>query len=372
MTDPSITREDLKRTPLNALHRELGGKMVPFAGYEMPVQYKGVLAEHQHTREQAGLFDVSHMGQAAVRGDDPVAAMEAIVPGDLQVLEDGQIRYTMLTNEQGGIIDDLMVTRRGDHLFLIVNAACKEQDFAHIEANLGDGDSLEIMPDRGLLAVQGPAAAEALSRLAPAARHLQFMTSGTLQVGDIPAIVSRSGYSGEDGFEISVAADQAEPLARMLLDQPEIEAVGLGARDSLRLEAGLCLYGSDIDQTTSPVEAGLLWSISKRRRVGGGFPGAAVIQAQIENGTRRKRVGIRPIGKAPARAHTEIMDKNGAIIGEVTSGGFGPTVGGPIAMGYVASEFAGIDTEIDLSVRGKPLPARIVKMPFTPHRYFKG
>jgi len=372
MSDPSPATEDLKQTPLDALHRELGAKMVPFAGYQMPVQYSGVLGEHLHTREQAGLFDVSHMGQAAVRGDAPVAAMEAIVPGDLQVLENGQIRYTMLTNEQGGILDDLMITRRGDHLFLIVNAACKEADFAHIEACLGAGNSLEIMPDRGLLALQGPAAAEALSRLAPAARHLQFMTSDTFRVGDIPATVSRSGYSGEDGYEISVAADQAEALARMLLDQPEVEPAGLGARDSLRLEAGLCLYGSDIDQTTSPVEAGLLWSISKRRRTEGGFPGAAVIQQQIENGTARKRVGILPDGKAPARAHTEIMDKNGAVIGEITSGGFGPTVGGPVAMGYVATEFSKIDTEVDLSVRGKPMPARVVKMPFAPHRYFKG
>ena len=368
----SVSEENLKQTPLDALHRELGGKMVPFAGYEMPVQYRGILAEHQHTREQAGLFDVSHMGQAAVRGENPVAAMEAIVPGDLQALGVGQIRYTMLTNEQGGILDDLMVTRRGSHLFLVVNAACKDQDFAHIQARLGDDNHLEIMPDQGLLALQGPAAEAVLARLAPAARHLAFMTSDTLHVGDIPCIVSRSGYSGEDGYEISVAADQAETLARMLLDEPEVEPTGLGARDSLRLEAGLCLYGSDIDQTTTPVEAGLLWSISKRRRTEGGFPGAAVIQQQIENGTTRKRVGIRPEGKAPARAHTEITDKDGNVIGEVTSGGFGPTVGAPIAMGYVTTEFAKTDTEIDLLVRGKQLPARVVRMPFTPHRYAKG
>ncbi len=371
MSDPSSPPEILKQTPLDALHRELGAKMVPFAGYEMPVQYAGVLGEHQHTRTQAGLFDVSHMGQAAIRGDDPVAALEALVPGDLQALENGQIRYTMLTNEKGGILDDLMVTRRGNHLFLIVNAACKEQDFAHIEAHLKPGNSLEIMPDQGLVALQGPAAADALSQLAPGARHLQFMTSDSLRIGDIPTIVSRSGYSGEDGYEISVAADQCEALARILLDEVEIEPAGLGARDSLRLEAGLCLYGSDIDETTTPVEAGLLWSISKRRRAEGGFPGAAVIQAQIENGVARKRVGIRPDGKAPARAHTEIMDKSGNVIGEITSGGFGPTVGGPVAMGYVATEFAKAGTEIDLLVRGKPLPARIVKMPFTPHRYIK-
>jgi len=368
MSDP---QEELKFTPLDALHREFGAKMVPFAGYEMPVQYRGILAEHQHTRDHASLFDVSHMGQAAIRGSDPVTALEALVPGDLQALGDGQIRYTMLTNDQGGILDDLMVTRRGDHLFLIVNAACKEADFAHIAAGLSDGNQLEIMPDLGLLALQGPEAATALARLAPAARHLQFMSSDSLRVGEIPCIVSRSGYSGEDGYEISVAADRAENLARMLLDQPEVELAGLGARDSLRLEAGLCLYGSDIDQTTTPVEAGLLWSISKRRRAEGGFPGAAIVQQQIENGVGRKRVGIRPDGKAPARAHTEIIDKDGNAIGEITSGGFGPTVGGPIAMGYVTMEFAKPGTEINLSVRGKSLPARVVKMPFTPHRYIR-
>ena len=367
----SAPQEDLKFTPLDALHREYGGKMVPFAGYAMPVQYSGILAEHQHTREQASLFDVSHMGQAAIRGSAPIAALEALVPGDLLALDDGQIRYTMLTNGQGGILDDLMVTRRGDHLFLIVNAACKEADFAHIEAGLSGDNQLETMPDRGLLALQGPEAATALARLAPAARHLQFMSSASLHIGDIPCIVSRSGYSGEDGYEISVAADDAEDLARMLLDQPEVELAGLGARDSLRLEAGLCLYGSDIDQTTTPVEAGLLWSISKRRRVEGGYPGAAIIQQQIENGVERKRVGILPDGKAPARAHTGIIDKDGNVIGEITSGGFGPTVGGPVAMGYVAAGFAKPDTEIFLSVRGKSLPARVVKMPFTPHRYSK-
>jgi len=366
------SRKDLKQTPLDALHRELGGKMVPFAGYEMPVQYSGILAEHQHTREQASLFDVSHMGQANIRGEHPAAAMEVIVPGDLRSLDAGQIRYTMLTNEQGGILDDLMVTRRGNHLFLIVNAACKEQDFAHIEARLGGGCKLEVMPDRALLALQGPAAAAALARLSPAARHLQFMTSDSLRIGDIPCIVSRSGYSGEDGYEISLAADQGEALARMLLDQPEVKPAGLGARDSLRLEAGLCLYGSDIDQTTTPVEASLLWSISKRRRQEGGYPGADVIARQIESGVSRKRVGIKPDGKAPARAHTEITDKDGNVIGEITSGGFGPTVGGPVAMGYVATEFAKSGTEIDLLVRGKQLPARVVKMPFAPHRYFAG
>lgn len=362
----------LNQTPLDALHRELGGKMVAFAGYDMPVQYTGIIAEHTHTREHCSLFDVSHMGQAAVRGSDPVGALEQLVPGDLAALTDGQMRYTMLTNDAGGILDDLMVTRRGDHLFIIVNAACKDADFAHIEAGLGDGGNLEIMPDLGLLALQGPDAVNVLGRFAPAARLMGFMTSATLHIGNIPCVVSRSGYSGEDGYEISVPADQADELARMLLDEPEVEAAGLGARDSLRLEAGLCLYGSDIDETTTPIEAGLIWTISKRRRAEGGFPGDAVIKDQIENGVERKRVGIRPDGKAPARANTEITDTDGNPIGEVTSGGFGVTVGGPVAIGYVKIDFIKADTPVNLMVRGKPHAARIVKMPFAEHHYFKG
>lgn len=368
----STLPEDLKKTPLDALHRELGGKMVPFAGYDMPVQYPaGILTEHTHTREKASLFDVSHMGQAAVRGDDPVAALEALVPGDLTALNDGQMRYTMFTNDQGGILDDLMVTRRGDHLFLIVNAACKEQDFAHMQANFGKSAELEIMDDRALLALQGPEAANVLGRLAPAARLMSFMTSHPISIGDIPCIISRSGYSGEDGYEISLPADQADRLARLLLDEPEVMPAGLGSRDSLRLEAGLCLYGSDIDETTTPIEAGLIWTISKRRRAEGGFPGASVIQNHIENGAPRKRVGIKPDGKAPARAHTEITDKDGNVIGEITSGGFGPSVGGPVAMGYVAVEFAKAETPVDLLVRGKAQPAQVFKLPFSEHRYYK-
>jgi len=363
--------DTLKRTPLDALHRELGGKMVPFAGYEMAVQYRSIIAEHIHTRKQASLFDVSHMGQAALRGDAPVAAIEALIPGDIEALADGQMRYTMLTNDQGGILDDLMVTRRGNHLFLIVNAACKEADFAHIAAHLPPGTELEVMDDRALLALQGPKAVTALARLMAPARHLAFMTSEPLHIGDIPCIVSRSGYTGEDGFEISLPAEDAEDVARMLLAEDEVEAAGLGARDSLRLEAGLCLYGSDIDTTTTPIEAGLLWTISKRRRSEGGFPGAAVIQEQIAGGTKRKRVGIKPAGKAPARAHTEIADKSGAIVGEITSGGFGPTVGGPVAMGYVRTELAEPGTELDLMVRGKALPASVAKLPFTKHGYVK-
>jgi len=364
--------EGLKRTPLDALHRELGGKMVAFAGYDMPVQYTGIIDEHNHTRGQCSLFDVSHMGQAAVRGTNPIGALERLVPGDLHALTDGQMRYTMLTNDQGGILDDLMVTRRGDHLFIIVNAACKDADFAHIEAGLGDGGNLETMPGLGLLALQGPEAANVLGRFVPACRLMGFMTSATLHIGNIACVVSRSGYSGEDGYEISVAAEEADALARLLLDEPEVKAAGLGARDSLRLEAGLCLYGSDIDETTTPVEAGLIWTISKRRRAEGGFPGDAVIKDQIENGVARKRVGIRPDGKAPARAHTEITDSEGNPIGEVTSGGFGPTAGGPVAMGYVKTGFIKAGTPIGLTIRGKAHPARVVKMPFAEHHYFKG
>ncbi len=369
MSDQS---EDLKQTPLDALHRELGGKMVPFAGYDMPVQYAaGILTEHNHTREQASLFDVSHMGQATLRGDDPIAALEALVPGDLAALGDGEIRYTLFTNEHGGILDDLMVTRRGDGLFLVVNAACKDQDFAHIQANLGGGNRLDILEDRGLLALQGPQAAAVLGRLAPGAEAMGFMTARTLTIGDVSCDVSRSGYSGEDGYEISVPAEQAEALARLLLDQSEVMPAGLGARDSLRLEAGLCLYGSDIDETTTPIEAGLLWTISKRRRAEGGFPGADVIQGQIAGGVSRRRVGIRPDGKAPARAHTRITGPDGGDIGEVTSGGFGPSVGGPVAMGYVETPFAKPDTPVNLLVRGKPQPAKIVRLPFSQHRYHK-
>ncbi|MBC8268326.1 MAG: glycine cleavage system aminomethyltransferase GcvT [Rhodospirillaceae bacterium] len=365
--------QDLKKTPLDALHRELGAKMVPFAGYEMPVQYSaGILSEHLHTRERASLFDVSHMGQAAIRGEGPVAALESLVPGDLAALSDGQMRYTMFTNEQGGILDDLMVTRRGDHLFLIVNAACKDQDYALMEAGLPAGNTLEVIEGQALLALQGPQAATVLGRLAPAVRLMDFMTSEPISIGDIHCIISRSGYSGEDGYEISLPGEDAERLARLLLNETEVRVAGLGARDSLRLEAGLCLYGSDIDETTTPIQAGLIWTISKRRRAEGGFPGAAVIQDEIENGAPRKRVGIKPEGKAPARAHTEITDKNGTVIGEITSGGFGPSVKGPVAMGYVKTEFAKPETAVDLMVRGKAQPAQVFKLPFSEHRYYKG
>lgn len=365
--------QDLLRTPLFALHVELGAKMVPFAGYEMPVQYPtGVLTEHLHTRTHCGLFDVSHMGQAVIEGGARVPALESLVPGDIAALGDGRIRYTLFTNEQGGILDDLMVTNAGDHLFLVVNAACKAQDFALMEAGFKGRDAaLRILDGRALLALQGPEAAAVMARLAPEAAVMGFMSWRKMDVAGIPCFVSRSGYTGEDGYEISVPDDAAETLARRLLAQPEVSPIGLGARDSLRLEAGLCLYGSDLDIGTTPIEAGLLWTISKRRREEGGFPGADIVRRQIAEGPSRRRVGIRPDGKAPARAHTPILDANGRTIGEITSGGFGPSVDGPVAMGYVETAFAQPDTAIDLLIRGTARPARVAALPFVAHRYNK-
>jgi aminomethyltransferase len=362
----------LQVTPLNALHRALGAKMVPFAGYDMPVQYpSGVLAEHNHTRTAAGLFDVSHMGQVRLDGAAAAAALETLVPADVVNLPVGKTRYTQFTDENGGILDDLMVTNAGDHLFLVVNAACKVQDLAHMRAKL-HGVSVTEIADRALLALQGPKAVAVMTRLAPAAAAMRFMTFGTATIAGIAVWLTRSGYTGEDGFEISVPAADAERFAKLLLAQPEVKPIGLGARDSLRLEAGLCLYGHDIDTTTSPIEADLAWSIQKRRREGGGFPGAARVQAELGSGPKRKRVGLLPDGKAPAREHTEITDMNGARIGEITSGGFGPTVGGPVAMGYVDAAYAAVGTPVQLVVRGVPRPAKVVALPFTPHRYFKG
>jgi len=365
-----MSQDEILQTPLNALHRELGGKMVPFAGYDMPVQYPaGVLAEHVHTRTKAGLFDVSHMGQVRLSGAHVEAALEKLVPGDIQALAPGKVRYTMFTNEQGGILDDLMVSQTGKDLFMVVNAACKDQDIAHLRKGLGEGITLTVLEDRALLALQGPEAARVMARLAPGAAEMGFMSWTTLKVGGFDCFVTRSGYTGEDGYEISVHQDHAVELAKKLLAEPEVAPIGLGARDSLRLEAGLCLYGSDIDETTSPIEAGLIWTISKRRRAEGGFAGAATVQQHLADGPPRIRVGIRPVDKAPARAHTDILDSSGNKIGEVTSGGFGPTLGGPLAMGYVEAKFATPGTEIQLLVRGTPRPAHVVVLPFVAHRY---
>ncbi|MBT3557344.1 MAG: glycine cleavage system aminomethyltransferase GcvT [Rhodospirillales bacterium] len=366
------TTDAPKTVPLDALHRELGGKMVPFAGYDMPVQYPaGIMAEHNHTREKASLFDVSHMGQVRLHGKDATKALESLVPGDIAALTAGNTRYTMFTNDQGGILDDLMVTQHGDYLYLVINAGCKDADIAHLNAKIGDRCDIEVIEDYALLALQGPAAVAVMARYAAPVRHMSFMSAAELHISDIPCFVTRSGYTGEDGVEFSVPVDAAEDVARLLLDEPEVEAAGLGSRDSLRLEAGLCLYGSDITETTTPTEAGLLWSISKRRREEGGFPGAAVIQQQIADGAPRKRVGIKPDGKAPARAHTEIADQDGNVIGEITSGGFSPTLGGPIAMGYVDAAHAAKGTNVNLMVRGKAMPAQVTSPIFVEHRYFR-
>lgn len=374
------TTEDLLKTPLHGLHVELGAKMVPFAGYDMPVQYKlGVLGEHLHTREKAGLFDVSHMGQAVLVGPDhetTARALETLVAADLVGLERGAMRYTQLLNPEGGIIDDLMVTRPADSedegkLLLVVNAACKHGDYDYMNANLPEIVSLEIRDDLALLALQGPMAVDILANWCPDAAGLVFMTGKPTVFDDIPCHVSRSGYTGEDGCEISVPADKAEAMARTLLSHDDVEPIGLGARDSLRLEAGLCLYGHDIDEMTTPVEAALTWSIGKRRREEANFPGAEKILDQIANGAPRKRVGIRPEGKGPAREGTEITDADGNVIGAVTSGGFGPTVGAPVAMGYVTKEFAKKGTPLTLVVRGKPRAAEVAAMPFIEKRYRK-
>lgn len=365
---------DLKTTPLDALHRTLGARMVPFAGYAMPVQYPaGIIAEHTACRTGCALFDVSHMGQAFLHGPEAAAVIESLTPGSIAELKPGRQRYTVLTNAAGGILDDLMVTNCDGHkLFLVVNAACKDADFALIEQASQGRARLEVLHDRALLALQGPKAAAVMAHFAPAAASMVFMDAGPLTVGGIPCFVTRSGYTGEDGFEISVAADQADKLARHFLEMPECDPAGLGARDSLRLEAGLPLYGSDIDATTSPVEAALTFAIGKRRRAEGGFPGADRILRELAEGTARKRVGIRPVGRAPARAHTEIQDTTGRVIGEITSGGFGPTVEGPVAMGYVDSAFAEPGTPVVLMVRGKPLEAHVAVLPFVEQRYYRG
>ena len=367
--DPS---QSLRRTPLYALHRELGAKLVPFAGYEMPVQYPaGILAEHLHTRSKAGLFDVSHMGQLRLSGPAAAEALESLCPGDIRSLGAMRQRYTLFTNEAGGILDDLMVTNAGAHLFLVVNASCKEADTAHLRREIGGRVRIEVVADCALLALQGPAAATVMARLEPRLGSMTFMTAASATLAGIPCFLTRSGYTGEDGFEISVPAARAEALARRLLAEPEVAPIGLGARDSLRLEAGLCLYGHDIDERTTPVEADLVWAYGKRRRSEGGFPGAAILQRQLAEGPSRKRVGILPEGRAPAREHTEIRIGTRRI-GEVTSGGFGPTIGGPIAMGYVKAAHAVPETAIELVVRGTPRPARIVKLPFVAPRYHRG
>jgi aminomethyltransferase len=364
--------EELRTTPLDALHRSLGGRMVEFAGYAMPVQYgRGVLAEHLHTRESASLFDVSHMGQFTLSGDGAAAALERLAPGDFQGLVAGRQRYTLLLNDIGGILDDLIVANYGDRLMIVANASRKEADAHHIAQSLPSGLDFEQYPDRALLALQGPASAGIMARLCPAAAALPFMGVVDAPIGSIATWISRSGYTGEDGFEISVPAADAEALATLLLAEPGVLPAGLGARDSLRLEAGLCLYGSDIDELTTPIEANLAWTIGKRRRAEGGFAGATVVLDQLNNGPHRLRVGLRPLGKAPARALTPVVTPDGLSAGGVTSGGFSPTLGAPVAMGYVRRELSSPGTPVNLLVRDNPLPAQVVPLPFVPHRYVK-
>lgn len=363
----------LKRTPLHSLHLSCGAKMTPFAGYDMPVQFSdGVLKEHTHTRSAAGLFDVSHMGQLYLHGAGAAAALEGLVPGDIQGLAPGRTRYTQFTHATGGILDDLMVTMGDDRLFVVVNAACKEADIELLRAGLPSEIVIELLDDRALIALQGPAAAAVLARFAPAVETMPFMSSIEVLLQGSDCIVGRCGYTGEDGFEISAPAGAAASIAEVLLAEVEVTPIGLGARDSLRLESGLCLYGHDIDETTTPVEAALQWSIGKRRRAEGGFPGDAAILDQIAAGAPRKRVGVKPDGRAPAREGTRIMNSDGNEIGEVTSGGFGPTVGGPISMGYTARDFTAAGTPVLLEVRGKALPATVTALPFTPQNYYRG
>jgi aminomethyltransferase len=367
----------LARTPLHALHVELGARMVPFAGYDMPVQYPaGILAEHTACRTAAALFDVSHMGQLRLEGDDAAAALETLVPMDVQGLGVGKQRYALFTNEQGGILDDLMITRRENDLLLVVNAACKDADTAHLQRHIGSRCRVVPMPERALLALQGPKAVDALARLAPGVRALTFMTGGAFTLEGADCYLTRSGYTGEDGFEISVPAEAAERLARALLAQPEVQPTGLGARDTLRLEAGLCLYGHDIDTHTTPVEASLTWSIQKVRRAGGeragGYPGAAVIDVQLASGPARKRVGLVGLDRTPVREGAPLVAADGRSVGRVTSGTVGPTVKQPIAMGWLEAALAAAGTEVFAEVRGKRVPMRVAAMPFAPHHYHRG
>jgi aminomethyltransferase len=371
----------LKHTPLHALHLSLGARMVPFAGYEMPVQYpEGVLKEHLHTRAAAGLFDVSHMGQIAIqprsgRIADAALALERLVPVDVLGLKEGRQRYALFTNDEGGILDDLMIANRGDHLFLIVNAACKDADFEHLQKGLGDTCLVTMLDDRALVALQGPRAEAVLRELWADVASMRFMDVAEADLHDVACIISRSGYTGEDGFEISIPLASAVDVTQRLLEHPDVMPIGLGARDSLRLEAGLCLYGNDIDTSTTPVEAALEWAIQKSRRTGGdragGFPGADRILAELANGTSRRRVGLKPDGRAPVRGGAKLFaDAEGTVAaGTVTSGGFGPSVDGPVAMGYVDAAHAGNGTKLFAEVRGKYLPVTVSTLPFVKQTY---
>jgi aminomethyltransferase len=372
-------KSELLHTPLHALHLELGARMVPFAGYSMPVQYPmGLMQEHLHTRVGAGLFDVSHMGQLRLVGVDAAAAFETLMPVDVVDLGENKQRYGLLLNDEGGIIDDLMFVNRGSDIFVIVNGACKDGDLAHIQATIGSLCHVDAQFDRALLALQGPQAVTALQRLLPGVEKLVFMTGAAFEWAGGDLFITRSGYTGEDGFEISIPANVATDFARALLAQPEVKPVGLGARNSLRLEAGLCLYGQDIDTTTTPVQAALNWAMQKVRRTGGaragGFPGAERVLAQLD-GTEpliKKRVGLIALERVPVREHVQLQSPDGAVIGEVTSGLLGPNIDKPVAMGYVSPEHATIGTRVNAIVRGKVVPMQVSAMPFVPNRYYRG
>lgn len=378
--------QNLLHTPLYDLHLSLNARMVPFAGYAMPVQYQGLgmglMAEHHHTRTAASLFDVSHMGQLRLVGPDAATAFESLMPVDVQGLAVGKQRYGLLLNEAGGILDDLMFINRGSDIFVVVNGACKANDIAHIQTRIGQRCQVIPMPERALLALQGPQAVTALQRLCPGVEKLVFMSGGAFHVHhsaqDIDCFITRSGYTGEDGFEISVHEMQAEALAHLLLAQPEVKPAGLGARNSLRLEAGLCLYGNDIDTRTTPVEASLNWAIQKVRRTGGaragGFPGADKVLAQLDNPATitHQRVGLLGLERVPVREHVELQDLNGKRVGEVTSGLLSPTLDKPVAMAYVATACATAGTRLNAIVRGKPVPMEVSATPFVPNRYYRG
>jgi aminomethyltransferase len=359
------------RLPLDGWHRARGARMVEFAGYAMPIQYEGIMAEHKWTRESAGLFDVSHMGQLLIAGADAEKGLESLLPADLAILKDGRLRYSLLLNEEGGIIDDLMATRRGDHFYLVVNGATKAGDIAHLEARLPRGVVLDHMKEQALLALQGPKAVDALARLVPGVAELGFMTGGAFDLGGARAWISRSGYTGEDGFEISVTARDAAMVAERLAAEPEVKPIGLGARDSLRLEAGLPLYGHDLGHDTTPVEAGLGFALSKRRRAEGGFPGWHRIMRELADGPIRKRVGLAVAGRQPVREGAIQVDAEGNEVGKVTSGGFSPSLEAPIAMAYVPLAFAGEGSEVTLAARGKLFTGIVTAMPFVAHRYHR-
>ena len=357
--------------PLDGWHRSLGARMVPFAGYEMPIQYEGIIAEHRWTRESAGLFDVSHMGQLIIAGGEAERGLEALLPADFGILKEGRPKYSLLLTDEGGIIDDLMVTRRGDHFYMVVNGATKQGDIAFLEAELPRGVVLDHMKEQALLALQGPKAVDALARLVPEIAELTFMIGGAFTIAGIRAWISRSGYTGEDGFEISVPAASAEAVATLLVDQPEVKPIGLGARDSLRLEAGLPLYGHDLDTTTTPVEADLTFALSKRRRAEGGFPGWHRIAKELEDGPIRKRVGLAIEGRQPVREGALVVDGEGNEVGKVTSGGFSPSLEAPIAMAYVPLASSEPGSSVQLAQRGKVFTGQVVAMPFVPHRYHR-